>query len=223
MEKDFIMVPSDSGQNNGSFDVVVGENAGAERSNILIVSGGGINKTIDVIQKKGGSDDFFCFIGLFLDSAGNTIAHRSFGIQHQKAVVQQSGSLLYNIAFAAPPQTTQPLVGTAGGKTFMRFDLEQKLDIDALNDAIVVGFTETNNNMLYAVKNALTIKAYRSLGKYRIDLDYNQNITIDDTEVKNINEVLYNKSSFGIRLRKSNDVIRINVRNVIWNGRYITE
>lgn len=44
MEKDFITISSDSGQNNGSFEVTAKKNTGAERSNNLIVSGGGLIK-----------------------------------------------------------------------------------------------------------------------------------------------------------------------------------
>lgn len=40
MNKDFVKVANDSGSNNGSFDVVCGQNSGDERSTILTVSGG---------------------------------------------------------------------------------------------------------------------------------------------------------------------------------------
>ena len=46
MNKDFVEIANDSGSNNGSFDVVCGQNSGDERSTILIVSGGGISKTV---------------------------------------------------------------------------------------------------------------------------------------------------------------------------------
>lgn len=46
MNKDFVEVANDSGSNNGSFDVVCGQNSGNERSTILTVSGGGITKSI---------------------------------------------------------------------------------------------------------------------------------------------------------------------------------
>ena len=38
MNKDFVEVANDSGSNNGSFDVVCGQNSGDERSTILTVS-----------------------------------------------------------------------------------------------------------------------------------------------------------------------------------------
>lgn len=50
MNKDFVEVANDSGTNNGSFDVVCGQNSGDERSTILTVSGGRVSKTIAVKQ-----------------------------------------------------------------------------------------------------------------------------------------------------------------------------
>nr|DAG97830.1 MAG TPA: hypothetical protein [Crassvirales sp.] len=50
MNKDFVEVVNDSGSNNGSFDVVCGQNSENERSTILTVSGGGVSKTVAVKQ-----------------------------------------------------------------------------------------------------------------------------------------------------------------------------
>ena len=52
MNKDFVEVANDSGTNNGSFDVVCGQNSGDERSTILTVSGG-VSKTVAVKQAGG--------------------------------------------------------------------------------------------------------------------------------------------------------------------------
>ena len=53
MNKDFVEVANYSGSNNGSFDVVCGQNSGEERSTILTVSGGGITKSIICNQTTG--------------------------------------------------------------------------------------------------------------------------------------------------------------------------
>lgn len=53
MNKDFVEVANDSGSNNGSFDVVCGQNSGDERSTILTVSGGKVSKTVAVKQACG--------------------------------------------------------------------------------------------------------------------------------------------------------------------------
>lgn len=50
MNKDFVEVANNSGSNNGSFDVVCGQNIGDPRFTILNVSGGGIKKTVAVKQ-----------------------------------------------------------------------------------------------------------------------------------------------------------------------------
>ena len=52
MNKDFVEVANDSGSNNGSFDVVCGQNSGNEKSTILTVSGEGVNKTINITQNS---------------------------------------------------------------------------------------------------------------------------------------------------------------------------
>lgn len=53
MNKDFVEVANNSGSNNGSFDVVCGQNSGDERSIVLTVSGGGKSKTVTVKQVAG--------------------------------------------------------------------------------------------------------------------------------------------------------------------------
>lgn len=53
MNKDFVIVPNASGNNNGSFDVTCEQNSGSERSTILTVSGGGASKTVAVKQAGG--------------------------------------------------------------------------------------------------------------------------------------------------------------------------
>lgn len=57
MNKDFVEVVNDSGSNNGSFDVVCGQNSGNERSTILTVSGEGVSKTVAVKQAGGSYKD----------------------------------------------------------------------------------------------------------------------------------------------------------------------
>lgn len=50
---DWIKINPTAGSNNGSFNVVVDENAGASRNGIVTVTGGGLSKTVDVTQKSG--------------------------------------------------------------------------------------------------------------------------------------------------------------------------
>lgn len=49
---DWITINPTAGSNNGSFNVVVDENAGASRNGIIIVTGGGLSKTVDVTQNE---------------------------------------------------------------------------------------------------------------------------------------------------------------------------
>lgn len=49
---DWIKINPTAGSNNGSFNVVVDENAGAARNGIITVAGG-VSKTCDIVQKSG--------------------------------------------------------------------------------------------------------------------------------------------------------------------------
>lgn len=50
---DWIKINPTAGSNNGSFNIVVDENAGASRNGIVTVTGGGLSKTCDIVQKSG--------------------------------------------------------------------------------------------------------------------------------------------------------------------------
>lgn len=50
---DWIKINPIAGSNNGSFNVIVDENAGASRNGIITVTGGGLSKTCDIVQKSG--------------------------------------------------------------------------------------------------------------------------------------------------------------------------
>lgn len=50
---DWIKINPAAGSNNGSFNVVVDENAGASRNGIITVTGEGLSKTCDIVQKSG--------------------------------------------------------------------------------------------------------------------------------------------------------------------------
>ena len=49
---DWITINPTAGNNNGSFNVVIDENAGASRNGIITVTGGGLSKTVDVTQNE---------------------------------------------------------------------------------------------------------------------------------------------------------------------------
>lgn len=50
---DWITISPASGSNNGSFDVIAAKNTGAARNDIITVTGGGVSKTCDIVQKSG--------------------------------------------------------------------------------------------------------------------------------------------------------------------------
>lgn len=50
---DWIKINPTAGSNNGSFNIIVDENAGASRNGIITVTGEGLSKTCDIVQKSG--------------------------------------------------------------------------------------------------------------------------------------------------------------------------
>ena len=50
---DWIKINPTAGSNNGSFNIIVDKNAGASRNGIITVTGGGLSKTCDIVQKSG--------------------------------------------------------------------------------------------------------------------------------------------------------------------------
>jgi hypothetical protein len=51
---DWITINPTAGSNNGSFNIIVDENAGASRNDIITVTGRGeLSKTCDIVQKSG--------------------------------------------------------------------------------------------------------------------------------------------------------------------------
>lgn len=50
---DWITINPTAGSNNGSFNIIVDENAGASRNGIITVTGGRLSKTCDIVQKSG--------------------------------------------------------------------------------------------------------------------------------------------------------------------------
>lgn len=50
---DWIKINPTAGSNNGSFNVVVDENAGTFRNGIITVAGEGVSKTCNIVQKSG--------------------------------------------------------------------------------------------------------------------------------------------------------------------------
>lgn len=50
---DWIKINPTAGSNNGSFNVVADKNAGTSRNGIITVTGGGLSKTCNIVQKNG--------------------------------------------------------------------------------------------------------------------------------------------------------------------------
>ena len=71
---DWIKINPTAGSNNGSFNVVVNENAGASRNGIVTVTGGGLSKTVDVTQNEEQETDLTLNFESLINQNAATIA-----------------------------------------------------------------------------------------------------------------------------------------------------
>lgn len=92
MNKDFVEVVNDSGSNNGSFDVVCGQNSEDERSTILTVSGGGVSKTV-AVKQAGGSYKHKTFVIVLGNNLIECICLSEFMDNGTKNIVLQANNI----------------------------------------------------------------------------------------------------------------------------------
>lgn len=213
MNKDFVTVPNASGNNNGSFDVTCEQNSGNKRSTILTVSGGGVNKTIDITQKASNLEIIEIAGGVY-SSNGTLIAMGSFGISTDIRVsmtVPQMGRFIFPI----PIQETGRFNKIP--TSFLRVQVSEEIPSHYKGEK-VVGFLENvNGNTIYIPKKELTVDVYKVLGKNVFDLNIDGGITIGNTEIININSVLNNRPNIVILLTNNK---KIEFFNFIWKAVY---
>lgn len=213
MNKDFVEVANDSGTNNGSFDVVCEQNSGNERSTILTVSGGGVNKTINITQKASNLESIEIAGGVY-SSNGTLITIGSFGMRTDIKVSMtspQMGSFIF-------PRPIQEIGGFNGNPTsFLRIKVSEEIPSHYKGEKVVVFLESANGNTIYTPKKELTVDVYRELGKNVFDLNIADGITLSNTEIININSALNNRSNIAILLTNNK---KIQFINFIWKAVY---
>lgn len=213
MNKDFVEVANDSGTNNGSFDVVCEQNSGNERSTILTVSGGGVNKTINITQKASNFESIEIAGGVY-SSNGTLITIASFGMSTDIKVSMtspQMGSFTF-------PRPIQEIDGFNGHPTsFLRIKVSEEIPSHYKGEKVVAFLENANGNKIYIPKKELTVDVYSELGKNVFDLNIADGITLDNTEIININSALNNRSNIAILLTNNK---KIQFINFIWNAVY---
>lgn len=213
MNKDFVEVANDSGTNNGSFDVVCEQNSGNERSTILTVSGGGVNKTINITQKASNLESIEIAGGVY-SSNGTLITIVSFGMSTDIKVSMtspQMGSFIF-------PRPIQEIGRFNGHPTsFLRIKVSEEIPSHYKGEKVVAFLESANGNKIYTPKKELTVDVYSELGKNVFDLNIADGITLGNTEIININSALNNRPNIAILLTNNK---KIQFINFIWNAVY---
>lgn len=213
MNKDFVEVANDSGTNNGSFDVVCKQNSGNERSTILTVSGGRVNKTINITQKASNLESIEIAGGVY-SSDGTLITIGSFGMSTDIKVSMtslQMGSFIF-------PRPIQEIDGFKGNPaSFLRIKVSEEIPSHYKGEKVVAFLESGNGNKIYTPKKELTVDVYSELGKNVFDLNIADGITLGNTEIININSALNNRPNIAILLTNNK---KIQFINFIWKAVY---
>ena len=214
MNKDFVEVANDSGTNNGSFDVVCEQNSGNERSTILTVSGGGVNKTINITQKAPNLESIEIAGGVY-SSNGTLITIKNFGIIANITASMTSPQIG---RFTFPrPIIEMTLIGETYKNTFLRIKVSEEIPSHYKGEKVVAFLESVNGNIIYTPKKELTVDVYSELGKNVFDLNIADGITIGNTEIININSALNNRPNIAILLTNNK---KIGFFNFIWKAIY---
>jgi hypothetical protein len=213
MNKDFVEVANDSGTNNGSFDVVCEQNSGNKRSTILTVSGGGVNKTINITQKVLNLGSIEIAGGVY-SSNGTLISIISFGMSADIKVSMTSPQM-GRFIFPRPIQEMDRFNGHIA--SFLRIKVNEEIPSHYKGEKVVAFLESINGNSIYTPKKELTVDVYSELGKNVFDLNIADGITIGNTEIININSALNNRPNIAILLTNNK---KIGFFNLIWKAVY---
>lgn len=213
MNKDFVEVANDSGTNNGSFDVVCEQNRGNERSTILTVSGGGVNKTINITQKASSFKSIEIAGGVY-SSNGTLITIGNFNMITDikvSIINPQIGRFI----FPTPIQEMDRFNGNPA--SFLRIKVNDEIPSHYKGEKVVAFLESINGNTIYTPKKDLTVDVYHELGRNVFELNIADGISIGNTEIININSALNNRLNIAILLTNNK---RIQFINFIWKAVY---
>lgn len=213
MNKDFVTVPNASGDNNGSFDVTCEQNSENERSTILTVSGGGVNKTINITQKASNLESIEIIGGAY-GSNGTLVTLRSFGMSAD-IKVSMTSSQMGRFIFPTPIQE----MGIVNGNrvSFLRIKVDEEIPSYYKGEKVVAFLENAGGNIIYTLKKELTVDVYSELGKNVFDLNIAGGITLGNTEIIDINSALNNRLNIAISLTNNKTIQFI---NLLWKAVY---
>lgn len=214
MNKDFVEVANDSGTNNGSFDVVCEQNSGNERSTILTVSGGGVNKTINITQKASNHESIE-IAGCVYYPNGTLATIINFGII-ANITASMTSPQIGRFTFPRPIIEMDRIGGTYKN-TFLRIQVSEEIPSHYKGEKVVAFLESVNGNTIYTPKKDLTVDVYRMLNKNVFDLNIAGGINLGNTEIININSALNNRPNIAILLTNNK---KIEFFNFIWKAVY---
>lgn len=213
MNKDFVTVPNASGNNNGSFDVTCEQNSGNERSTILTVSGGGVNKTINITQKASNLESIEIIGGAY-SSNGTLVTLMSFGMSADIRVSMTSPQM-GRFIFPTPIQEMGIVNGNRA--SFLRIKVNEEIPSYYKGEKVVAFLENASGNTIYTPKKELTVDVYSELGKNVFDLNIAGGITLGNTEIIDINSALNNRLNIAILLTNNKTIQFI---NLLWKAVY---
>lgn len=213
MNKDFVEVANDSGTNNGSFDVVCEQNSGNERSTILTVSGGGVNKTMNITQKASNLGGIEIAGGVY-SSNGTLITIGGFSMRTDIEVSMTSPQI-GRFIFPTPIQEMDIINGNS--TSFLRIKVNKEIPSYYKGEKVVAFLESAAGNTIYTPKKELTVDVYKELGKNVFDLNIAGGITLGNTEIIDINSALNNRLNIAILLTNNK---RIQFINFLWKAVY---
>lgn len=214
MKKDFVEVTPASGSNNGSFDATCDKNTGAARSTVITVEGGGVNKTINIIQKTPNLGSIDIAGGVYY-SNGTLSTIRSFGMSADIRVSMTNPSM-GRFIFPIPIQEIDILNGTYS-TSFLRIKVNAEIPSYYKGEKVVAFLENDSGNTIYTPKKELTVDVYSKSGKNVFDLNIADGINVGNTEIIDINSALNNKQNIVILLTNNK---RIQFINFIWKAVY---
>lgn len=196
MNKDFVEVANDSGSNNGSFDVVCGQNSGDERSTTLTVSGEGVSKTVAVKQAGGSYKNKTFVIALGNNLIECTCISDATASGTKTILLQANNIALANsVTKGGLLDTNMFFVGvqSVDGDTSVanKFASMHKIRIDLYNSLLTKTDVITGFSCLYftndrgpLVYNLANVMGFPSKSISITGADFNLNIVFTDTTME---------------------------------------
>lgn len=101
--------------------------------------------------------------------------------------------------------------------SFLRIRVSEEIPSHYKGEKVVAFLESANGNKIYIPKKELTVDVYKELGKNVFNLNIADGITLDNTEIIDINSALNNRPNIAILLTNNK---RIQFINFIWKAVY---